>query len=319
MIATATPPPPLARRPPPPPAGLPDDAADGALALALSLLERDPYALSLDLSDIALPPVTGGTAEEQARLRTVAPLYLASELESTRLVPAVEMLAGLFVSGALPGDAGPGGAKLLAFRRAARDRLTADERDALFGRLFGKPYGPALAGADAGRNQAFEARMIDLCEALSALETDPGVAAGIRVHTAASALSGALLPTAGGATEYAARDCLDTLRDALEILKTQEVQRMFGARGVWAAVREIARRYLGEQTDIVSRVARGRAGTTVLAWLAESLPRVGDTRAVLVPPGSEVPGAAVGWMQATLTLHETSATAAAQAAAGRAA
>lgn len=319
MIATATPPPPLARRPPPPPAGLPDDAADGALALALSLLARDPYALSLDLSELELPPALGGTPEEQARLRTVAPLYLASELESTRLVPAVEMLAGLFVSGALPGDAGPAGAKLLAFRRAARDRLTADERDALFGRLFGKPYGPALAGPDAGRNQAFEARMIDLCEALSALETERGVAAGVRIHAAASALSGALLPTAGGATEYAARDCLDTLRDALEILKTHEVQRMFGARGVWAAVREIARRYRGEQTDIVSRVARGRAGTTILAWLAESLPRVGDTRSVLVPPDSEVPGAAVGWMQATLTLHETSATAAAQAAAGRAA
>jgi hypothetical protein len=318
MIATALPPP-LARRPPPPPVGLPDDAADGALALALSLLERDPYALSLDLADIELPPAMGGTAEEQARLRAVAPLYLASELESTRLVPAVEMLAGLAVSGGLPGDPGPAAQKLLAFRRAARDRLTAGERDALFGRLFGKPYGPALAGPAAGRNHAFEARMIDLCEALSMLETEPGVGTGIRVHTAASALSAALLPPSGGATEFAARDCLETLRDALEILKAPRVQAMFGARGVWAAVREVARRYLGEQTDIVSRVARGRAGTTILAWLAESLPRVGDTRSPLVPAGSEIPGAAVGWMEATLTLHETSPTAAAQAAAGRAA
>jgi hypothetical protein len=307
------------RRPPPPPTRLADDAVDAALAMALRVLSPDPYALSLDLAEIDLEmPGQGGTPEEQARLAAVAPLYLAAELESTRLVPAVELLAGLYASAALPADPGPAGALLQAFRRTARDRLTADERDALFGRLFGKPYGPALAGGrGAGRNTAFEARMIALCEALPAAEDPRDVGARMRLHTAASAVAEALLPVAGGATEYAARDCLASLRDALAVLKVPEVQRMFRARSVWTAVREIAFRYLGEETDIVSRVARGRAGTAVLVWLAESLPRVGQTRAVLLAPDSEVPGAAVAWAQATLTLHQSSPAAAAQARAGQ--
>jgi hypothetical protein len=308
-------PPPRPKRRPPLPVGLPDDALDSVLGLALALARPpDPFALPLDLGDIELPPASGGSADEAARLRASAPLYLAAELESTRLVPAVEVLAGLFVSAALPGDPGPAAERLRDFRRAARDRLTAAERDALFGRLFGKPYGPVLAADGEGRNGAFEGLMIDLCEALSDFEQGSRSARDdVRLHTVCEALAGNLALRTGGVTEYAARDCLEQLRDALEILKVPHVQRMFGARSVWLTVREVARRYLGEETDIVSRVARGRAGTLVLAWLADVLPRVGDVGRPLLDPGSAVPGAAVGWMQATLSLHETSASAAAQA------
>jgi hypothetical protein len=307
-------------RPLPPEVGpLASDAVDGALALGLSLLQvaGDPYSLSLDY-EVELPPVLGGTEQEQAALRTAAPLYLAAELESTRLLPVVEVLAGLFASGALPGDPGPGGELLFAFRRAARDRLAAAERDALFARLFGKPYGAALAGAGTearGRNEEFELLMIDLCEALG--DSEPGLQGGavgeVRLHVTAGALAANLGQRVGGVASYAARDCLEALRDGLAVLKVPQVQALFGARSVWTTVREVARRYLGQETDIVSRVARGRAGTTLLAWLADVLPRVGSTGERLVPPGSPVSGAAVGWMQATLTLHETSAAAASQA------
>jgi hypothetical protein len=292
------------------PSALRDDAVDGALALGLRLAGgADPYASPLDLGDVELPPVSGGTAEEQARLRSVAPLYLAGELESTRLLPAVEMLAGLFASGAIPGDVGAAGEMLLRFRHRARERLTADERDALFGRLFGKPYGPALAehGAQSARNDEFEGLMMDLTDALSQLAPPPphgpGVQGEIRVHTAASPLSANLLLRGGGMTEYAARDVLEQIRDGLEILKVRELQAAFGQLGVWATVQEVSRRYLGQVTDLVSRVARGRSGTTILAWLADVLPSVGNTSVRLVPDGSPVPDAALAWMQASLTLH----------------
>lgn len=308
----SAPPAPAARKPVP--ASLSDHALDGALAFALSLARApDPYAFPLDLGGIELPPAGGGTAEEQALLRAAAPLYLCAELESTRLVPAVETLAGLWASAALPADPGPAGELLLAFRRKSRDRLTAAERDALFGRLFGKPYGPALASGE-GRNTEFEPRMIDLCAALSDFE--PGslhARDDVGLHAAAGAVAESLVPRSGGITSYAARDCLEQLKDALEILKVRQVQAMFGARSVWLAVREIARRYMDQETDITSRVSRGRSGTLIVSWLADVLPQVGDLSRPLLTPDSPAVGAAVQWMQATLTLHETSESAAAQA------
>lgn len=299
----------------PPVDGIPDGVLDGALSFALSLVPRpDPYAFPLLLD---LPPVSGASPQEQEQLRTIAPLYLAAELESTRLLAAVEMLAGLWASGALPGDVGPAGELLHAFRRRTRERLTAAERDAVFGRLFGKPYGPAMASAGEGRNRAFEGHLIDLCDGLAALEPrapfGPGTQGQVRVHTAAAGLAGNLVPRTGGVAAYAARECLEALRDALEILKVRQVQATFGAGSVWLAVREIARRYLGQETDIVSRIARGRAGTAVLGWLADVLPQVGQTSRSLVPAGSPVPGAAVAWMEATLRLYESSDSAAALA------
>ncbi|HET7232055.1 MAG TPA: hypothetical protein VFJ16_18760 [Longimicrobium sp.] len=309
MLAAPPPPAAASRAPrllPPVPR---DDAVDGALALALRLAGGDPYASPLELGDVELPPVSGGTAGEQARMRAVAPLYLAGELESTRLVASVEMLAGLYATGALPGEVGAAGELLLRFRHHGRERLTAGERDALFGRLFGKPYGPALAahGPGPARNDAFEGLMIDLCDAVSRLEAPapggPGAAGEIRVHVAASTLAANLLPRSGGMTDYAARDVLEQLRDALDVLKVPELQAAFGEHGVWSTVREVSRRYLGQATDLASRVARGRSGTTLLAWLAGVLPSVGDASVRLVPDGSGLPDAALAWIQASLALH----------------
>jgi hypothetical protein len=299
-----------ARAAPRPAHALRDDALDGALALALRLAGgADPYASPLDLGDVDLPPVTGGTAEEQARLRSVAPLYLAGELESTRLLPAVEVLAGLYAQGAVPGDVGAAAPLLLRFRHRARERLTAGERDALFGRLFGKPYGPAAAGhgGEGGRNDEFDGLMVDLCDALGQMAPPaphgPGFQGEVRVHAAASPLAASLLLRAGGMTDYAAREVLEAIRDALEIVKVRELQAAFRQQGAWATVQEVSRRYLGQATDLVSRVARGRSGTTVLAWLADVLPAVGDTTATLVAAGSPVTDAALAWMQASLALR----------------
>ncbi|MDB4950026.1 MAG: hypothetical protein JWM27_2675 [Gemmatimonadetes bacterium] len=297
-----------------PPSALRDDAVDGALKLALRLAGAgDPYASPLDLGDLDLPPVTGGSAQEQARLRAVAPLYLAGELESTRLLPAVELLAGLFASGAIPGDVGAAGEMLLRFRHQAHERLSADERDALFGRIFGKPYGPAMAAHDGGsaRNDEFEGLMLDVAEDLSALGAPPphgpGVQGEMRLHTSAGALAANLLLRSGGMTELAARDVLEQVRDALDILKVRELQAAYGAASVWTTVQQVARRYLGQSTDIVSRVARGRSGTTILGWLADALPHVGDSSVRLLAPGSILPGAADAWIQGSLALHDAAA------------
>src|SRR5687767_2731552 len=90
----------------------PDLAIDRVLALGDRLLAAAlGWAAQLDLEAIDLPPVLG-SEPDQARLRALAPLYLAAELESARLVPAVETLAAMLVTGALRAELGTAAPRL---------------------------------------------------------------------------------------------------------------------------------------------------------------------------------------------------------------
>jgi len=262
--------------------------------------------LSGALDEIRLPPLIG-TTDDQSRLRSVPPLYLASELEEARLLPAVEMLAGLYATGGLQSDPGAAAARLLVtFWEGRHERFSAHERQAFFAHLFGGLAGPSLA-APGGRNEDFESLMIDLTEALAKLGADPVFArvptAEIPTRTAASQLAANLLARSGGVATLAARDLLTAIRQALDILKHEALQQAVGARTVWGAVQRISQLYLGEDPDIDSHVTRGKAGNLVLAWLAESFPRLDDADGGrLLPPGDPTIGAATVWLQASLTL-----------------
>ena len=112
-----------------------------ALAVALGLAQAgEALALQLDLPSldpIDLPPVVG-TDADQARLRTVPPLYLAGELEAAQLLPAAEALAGVFVSGGIQADVGHAADRVIAFWRARHERFSPEEIEtlaSLLGRL----------------------------------------------------------------------------------------------------------------------------------------------------------------------------------------
>ena len=286
------------------------DGLSGALRKAHALLgHANAVARQLELAelgDIELPP-TASSAQDQARLRTIATLYFAAEVESTRLVASVELVAQLFVTGALPIDEGDAARALVAFHRARDQRLSRDEREAIFGRLFGKPYGPGLAN-DGGRNVAFEPAMIDLTASLSdaganrdGYGTRPADAA--RLQAAGSNLAANLLQGGGGIALFAANEVLGAIRDALAIMRDPVVQGSLGARSVWTAVRAVTTRYLQEDVDVMSHVTRAKAGMAVLAWLAEALPTL-ETPGGGAEPNDDVVTSAVQWMQATLALHE---------------
>jgi len=285
-------------------------AIDRVLALGERLLMAvETFAAQLDLpdlGDIELPPVIG-TAADQSHLQTVAPLYLASELESAQLLPAVEVLTGLFASGGLQADVGAAAPLLIAFWRGRRERFSATERQAFFTRLFGQSSGPGLAAQD-GRNTAFEMLMIDLAETLAKLDANPllgGIPSDVfQLRTTARQLAANLITRSGGITAFAAHDLLGTIQGGLEILKQETIQQAVGARSVWGAVRNIARRYLREEADVASHVLRGKAGMLVLAWLAESLPQLDSHNGALVPLNHPVRQAAIAWLQASLTLAE---------------
>jgi hypothetical protein len=286
------------------------ETLDQALALGQRLVGAvEAFAFQFELAelgDIELPPSIAPAAD-RAHLQTVAPLYLAAELEAARLIPAVEMLAGIAISGGLPIDRGEAASLLVQFWQRRHTRFTTVERQAFFVRLFGTSSGPTLA-MEGGENTDFEPLMIDLAEALYQLEPAPILGNRLRsdipLRLAAQRLAANLIPRSGGMAAFAARDLLRTLAEALAILKQEPVQQALGARSVWAALHHLARRYLQEEIDVSAHVTRGKAGLAMLAWLAEVLPHVEDGATALVAPDHPVVGEAAAWLQASLTLAE---------------
>jgi hypothetical protein len=290
------------------------DGVDSAIERGLLLVARvEALAASLafsDFGDLDLPP-EASSAIDQASVEAAASLYLAAELESTGLLPAVELMSGLFASGALSLAIGTASDKLAVFWRGRNDRFSPDERCAFFARLFGSSFGAVLAG-EGGANRAFVPLMVDLTEALTEYEghpiwaSKPGAREETRVRTAGRQLASNLIPRSGGMTPFAARDILTTAKEAIGILKEPSVQSLFGANSVWGVVRNLQRRYSREDTDIASHLTLGETGQAMLAWLAGALPKLADYSTPILAPGHEVIAAAAGWLQASLALVDRS-------------
>ncbi len=283
---------------------------DHALVFARRMLDAvHQFALQFDLpalGAINLPPVVGSAAD-QAHLQTAGPLYLASELEAALLLPAVETLAGIFMSGGLPLEAGAAGRDLETFWQTRHERFSAKERQAFFARLFGGDAGPQMATQD-GRNTQFDSLMIDLSEAIYKLEPAPGFGPQpdtmVTLQTAASALAANLVSRSGGFAAYAGTELLGGIETALKILKVPAVQQAVQARSVWGAVRNISQMYLQQEVDVDSHVTRGKAGLLVLNWLTQALPSLGGSSGAFMLPDASVLSAAPEWLQSSLTLAE---------------
>lgn len=282
--------------------GLAQRAYSSAISLALA-----------EYGDIDLPDLTpAATAEDQAQLRAVAPLYLAAQLEESQLLPVVETLSALAVSGGISIDLGPAAANIEAFWRQRNDRFQENERRGLFARLFGADD---LNGSHAENsrqlsfNQAFENLMIDLCESLYKLDeqtfNDMSITpqAHFRVLMAARNVADNLLERSGGITAFAANEILTTIQSAVQILQQPSVQRAFGARSLWTLVRSFAGRYLQSSSNTTTYVTRGKSGLVILSWLADSLPQLSDGGRLLTLDHPVI-GSAAEWLQASLAIRE---------------
>jgi hypothetical protein len=269
--------------------------------------EADVLQLALPpLEPIDLPPIVGEPGD-QARLRQVPPLYLASELETAQLLPAAEALAGVYASGGVDVE-GRAGELLLSFWRRRHDRFSADERGAFFARLFGAP-GPALAGHGAV-NEAFEGLLLGVAQALAELGTPPLPPAEVALRAAASDLAANLTSRTSGIPEPAARTILGEIGEALALFKEQPLQVALGERSPWGALRSAAQRYLRVDAPIEECVSRGKDGMVILSWLAEAVTSL-DVSSALREPDAATTAAAVDWIQASLALSRRGAAAAA--------
>lgn len=276
------------------------DYLERGLALAERLTAHAytrALALALDtLGNLDLPQPS--TADDQAHLRTLASLYLSSQLEQASLLPAVELLAGIGAGGGVSVDLGPASAKLMEFWRHRKERFSPEERRGMYERLF---------------NSDFENLMISLCEALYKL--DEGVIPQgmsnplqqAKVRTLGEQLAEHLLNHTTGESTFAATDILASTRTATEILKDPRVERAFGAHSIWTTVSAILHRYGVAASDPASFVVRGKAGLTILSWLADAHGVIQNSTQPLVGLDNPVIAAAVDWLQSSLAIEQSKA------------
>jgi hypothetical protein len=273
-----------------------DRLLDSALRRSQALLQQaQAFAVALDeLGSLELPPAMAPQVD-QAQLKAIASLYLASDLEAAGVVPAVEMLAGLSRSGGLGLDLGGAAPLVASFWRDRNDRATAEERGQAFARLF---------------DSTFEDQMLDLCEALYKLDelatnaSYGGLSQQARVRSAATRLLETLVNGAGGITVFLAQEIMAAVKAALAILGHPDLRGSLGARDVWTAIAAIDRLGRVRRPDPRLYVRRGRAGLTVLAWLAEASPHVEVAGQPLVALDHPVIPAAIDWMETALAIGE---------------
>jgi hypothetical protein len=270
------------------------------------------FAFALEeLPAIDLPP-SSGASMDQAQIRAVAVLYLASELEATGAIAAVEDLVRLARSGGLQVDLGKATPLVESFWLGRQERATLAERQSCFASLFGASGGLQPAGQAA--NEEFEDRLIDLCEALYKLDEQAtnrswgGVPQQARARAAAVQLLDNLSHNAGGLTVFLAQEILATLKQSLQILNHPDVLAIFGKRTVRDAIvainRQLRRPPAGNY-DV--HVRRGQAGMTILAWLADAAPLLDSAAKPLVGIDHPVIPAAVDWLEASLSLSDSGA------------
>lgn len=275
-------------------------------------LVRSAATMALTLEDfgIDLPPISAG-AVDQAQLRAIATLYLASELETAGVIPAVEALTRLARSGSLPVNLGAATPLVQAFWQGRNERATREERLGFFSGLFGTAAGPDHT--EHQRNVEFEDLLIDLCEALYKLDEQAsntnwgGVAQQARVRGSAQRLVVNLVRISSGITVFLSQEILAAVRSALAILGHPAVKTAFHVRTAWEVVAAIERNAEERSRAYDLHVRRGQAGMTLLAWLADAAAFLNTDNKPIVGLDHPVIAAAIEWLETSLALSEQAA------------
>jgi hypothetical protein len=258
---------------PPPPVRVaaphPHAALLHALSLALGALQASESAAparALAGIDFDLPAGTPSAAD-RGLLLAAAPLYFASQLELAGLLPAAETIAGLFVAGTVQAPLGPSAGLLHAFWRARRERLSVDERAAIFARVIEPPH--------------FDRLMRALCEVLAAQADGADLREQVLAASHAESLASFLVQRVDPMAAIAARDIIESINTALVFLRDRSLQSAFGVSDLWRLVGLATHDGDARALPSPSIVDRGRSGQSLLLWLADHYAE----RSIALDPG----------------------------------
>ena len=267
-----------------------------ALADARRLLSfNDTHDIVLaKLGQIELPDAAQAAP---GQLRELASLYLASALESAGLIEAADDLTRLLRSGAMAGDLGDAATLLASFYADRNNRPSLEERQALFSRLFGATSG--ASDLQAAANGEFDERLFDLCDAITASGAQRGEG---RLHAAARRLAENLAAAGNDFLAVMAREITNSLQRAAEILNHPQIRALFGARSLWDVVAAIDRRFRRPFRATLNHLRRGRAGMSVIAWLADVTEDPSGQEKPWLVASEAVIASAVDWVDETLAI-----------------
>ena len=152
--------------------------------------------------------------------------------------------------------------------------------------------------------------MLELCESLYRLDElasdrlHGGIAQQARLRASARALIANLATAGGGITPFLAGEVIRALKQAMAILSHEHLRGAFAARDIWGVVAAINRLARVRTAEPRNFVRRGRAGMTVIVWLADAGELLEQAGRPLVRLDHPVVAAAVDWLQAALTISE---------------
>jgi hypothetical protein len=254
---------------------------------------------------VALVPVDlPSAAVDSDLLRVLGALYLAACFEAAGVIPAAEDLTRLARAGAIRVDLGQAADVVLAFWRTREERASEGERRALYADLFGMPGEVEQSGR--APNVEFEEHLLDLCEAIYrfAEALGNGVTEVPRLRRAVQRLSDNLQRATSGMTVMMAEDILKTQKTALELLNHDAIRAALHARDMWAVMEKVDRLLRRASPNRQPHVDRGRAGLTLLVWLASASQELMVRGPSAIRPDEAVVGAAVDWLEASLALGQ---------------
>lgn len=259
---------------------------DGLLAAHLDAVRRRFGAAALgviDLPDLGEEPVVA------AQIRAGAALYWCREIEATGLLQVVEALGRHLANGSLDLALEESAAVLYRMWRQRDERFSAPERSALYAQVFGDG-GPEAEG--------FDVWMTLLVRELVALGRRPGdrTVADLqsRIGVQATNVGRHLSQRSVGIVGFAAREIVQQVRDALDLLRRPDVAVALGGGSPWALVSQWAPTLLNVEVDVHRQIDRAEAGLLVLRWIADAAPDLRGA-AHAIERTSEVVAAAERW------------------------
>jgi hypothetical protein len=182
-----------------------------------------------------------------------------------------------------------------AYFRQRHDRFDADERRALYARVFGDDPGAGAPGAPDATS------LLDaLVTILLAIAGPEGPSARLlaRLTVAARDLAEWLSTRSAGITGFAARSIIEHVRDALGVLGDRQVQAALGGGGPALILRRAGPWVLGRPVDPGPHFDRAQAGQALLSWLADASRALAGGR-LSVTRADPVLGAAATWQAVT--------------------
>jgi hypothetical protein len=258
-----------------------------------------------DIVPIDLGPTTPDL--DSASLQRLGALYLAACFEAAGVIPAAEALTRLVRTGVVRGNLGNALRLVQDFWRTREERASESERRALFSDLFGVPSDVQQSGR--APNQEFEELLLDFCEAVYrvAQSTGGSFIEIPRLRRAAQRLLQNLERAGSSMAIMMADDILSAQRTALQLLHDDGVRAALHARDVWEAIDNIDALLRRPSSPRQPHIDRGRAGLTLLGWLAGNAQLVTGSRPFTITPDDQVVTAAIDWLEASLRLGEAGA------------